>query len=63
MSGPGIFPPDFDALDRVIRQRTIMRLAWQYGDERAEQIAADQDPLTNLDIARWNALGVRRERA
>jgi hypothetical protein len=57
MSDASIFPPDFDFLDTVLRERTIAKLRWQYGDERAELITAGQDPRTNLDLAKWRALG------
>lgn len=35
---------------------TLARLAFQYGPDRAEAIAAGQDRATSLDIARWNRL-------
>jgi hypothetical protein len=38
---------------------THRRLAWLYGPERADSIRAGQDPKTNADLIRWNALGVR----
>lgn len=39
---------------------TRRRLAWKYGDARASQIIAGEDPNTNADIARWRAIGSRR---
>jgi hypothetical protein len=59
----GIFPPDFDKMDAVIRERTVARLKWRYGPERAAKIASGEDALTNLDIAKWRALGARGDAA
>jgi hypothetical protein len=36
---------------------TFDRLAWAYGDRRAQQIRAGQDNQTNIDIAAWRNLG------
>lgn len=35
------------------------RLAWLYGPERAEAIAAGVDPATNADIESWRRVGRR----
>ena len=41
-------------------ERTMARLQWQYGPERAVAIVAGIDPATNADLAAWNALGGAR---
>lgn len=38
---------------------TSARLRWQYGDARAAQIMAGDDPNTQADIAAWNRLGAK----
>lgn len=40
-------------------EHTARNLAWSYGEERAARIIAGQDPKTQADIARWQALGRR----
>lgn len=36
---------------------TFDRLAWQYGDAKAQQIRAGKHHNTNDDIAKWQNLG------
>lgn len=42
-------------------ESTRRRLAFQYGEARANRIALGIDAQTNTDLAAWNALGRRRE--
>lgn len=37
-------------------QATTERLRWRYGDARAAQIIAGQDPAANRDLAAWRRL-------
>jgi hypothetical protein len=39
------------------------RLAWQYGDKHAETILNGDDIKTEMDLARWNALGRKGDQA
>lgn len=59
---PSPFPVSFDLTDRLILNRTMARLTWAHGVDRAASILAGQDVETNADIANWLALGARAER-
>lgn len=59
----GILPEPFDAIDRVTHADLMWRLAWHHGVAGATEILAGDDPLTNLDIAKWNALGAAKTRS
>ena len=37
----------------------VSRLAWAHGNDRAAAIIAGRDPETEVDIARWRALGAK----
>lgn len=41
------------------KAHTFDRLAFIYGHARAQQIMGGNDPDTQADVARWNALGRR----
>lgn len=55
LSGGG--PPE----PRDYDWRTAERLRWRYGEARAAQIIAGQDPNTIADLAAWRRVGSRPE--
>lgn len=62
------FPPSVDgpraaravAEKPVYDLRTLERLSWAHGRDRAQSIVAGRDIATETDIARWRTLGAAR---
>lgn len=44
-------------VDHDWREHTWLNLAWRHGYERAYVIVGGNDPATQVDLAKWNALG------